>query len=54
MITLVFLSVVTVAFVTLVMTVEDLVASEVRLDAVGFVELVISTRELARLAVWGG
>ena len=53
MISLVLLSVVTIAFITLVVAVEGLVASEVRRNAVGGVELVISTRELARLAVWG-
>ena len=50
---LVLLSVVTVALVALVVAVGNLVASEVRLDAVGRVELVISTRKLARLAVGG-
>ena len=50
---LVLLSVVTVALVALVVAVESLVASEVGRDAVGRVELVISTRKLARLAVRG-
>lgn len=50
---LVLLSVVTVALVALVVAVESLVASEVGRDAVGRVELVISTRKLARLAVGG-
>ena len=53
MVRLLLLSVVAVALVTLVVAVEGLVASEVRWDAVGRVELVISTGELARLAVWG-
>ena len=47
------LSVVTVALVALVVAVEGLVASVVRRDAVGRVELVISTRKLARLTVGG-
>ena len=47
------LSVVTVALVALVVAVGVLVASVVWRDAVGRVELVISTRKLARLAVGG-
>ena len=47
------LSVVTVALVALVVAVEGLVASVVWRDAVGRVELVISTRKLARLTVGG-
>ena len=53
MVRLLLLSVVAVALIALVVAVEGLVASEVRRDAVGRVELVISTGELARLAVWG-
>ena len=47
------LSVVTVALVALVVAVGVLVASVVWRDAVGRVELVISTRKLARLTVGG-
>ena len=42
-----------VLLVRLVVTVVDLVTPPVGGDAVGLVELVVSTGELARLAVWG-